>query len=190
MSLAADSIAFSDTIQTAIKSQNDWSLLPVLGQASTIEPVAYARCQPENLQFPEQLGKMSAHRKAIRIRSEVKDCIAPVTHISSEDSVNDYAHLLALLFVQTLKTKGKSGISDIAQLLETYHMPLEVVKTNCMEISPPALLFAFKSIDKGVKSALTKAMSRKQRGNIAESEGKEESSEEEAIDAGEEDVKI
>ena len=190
MSRAADSIAFSDTIQTAIKSQNDWSLLPVLGQASTIEPVTYARCPPENLQFPDQLAKMSTHKKAIRIRSEVKDCIAPVAHISSEDSVSEYAHLIALLFVQTLQAKGKSGISDIAQLLETYHMPLEVVKTNCMEISPVALRSAFTSIDRGVKSALTKAISKQQRGKTVDSERKEESSEEEAIDAGEEDVKI
>jgi len=190
MSLAADSIAFGDTIQVKIKTQNDWSLLPVLGQASTLEPVAYARLPMYDLQFPEQLGKMSAQRKSVRIRSEVKDCISPITHISSEEAIGDYAHLLSQVFITTLQTQGKAGFPCISQLLDTYHLSLEAIKANCLEIAPSALLFAYQSIDKSLKSALTKACSKRKQKKTAEKGGKGESSEEESSGAGEEDFKI
>lgn len=190
MSRAADSIAFADTIQVSIKSQNDWSLLPVLGQASTIEPVACASFPVQDLQFPEQLGKMSAQRKSVRLRNEVKDCISPITHISAEESIGEYAHLLALVFVTTLQNQGKDGFPYISQLLDSYHLSLEAVKANCLEIASQSLRSAYQSIDKKVKSALTKTCSKRKQGKAAGKGEKEESSEEESSNSGEEDVKV
>ena len=157
MSRAADSLAFSDTLQTSIRSQSDWSLLPLYAQASTLEPVAHSQVPLDNIQFPELLAKMSVQRKNTRLRSELKDCFAPVSHISAEESVSEYAYLLTLLCVTTLIEKGKSGVSEVKEVMDEYRLSLDMLRKNCLEISPAQLNSTYKLIEKGVKTALTKA---------------------------------
>ena len=190
MALAADSIAFSDTVQTVIKSQNEWSLLPVFGQHSTIEPVAYANLPPESINFPEILGKISVQRKVARLKSEVRDCIAPVAHISEEESISEYANLLTCQFVTMLKTREKDAIPDITTLLETYGLTLDLMKNNCLELSHKSVTSEFKSIPQPVKTALTKAFSKKHKSTPSEKPTVKGSESEESDSEEVEDVRI
>jgi replication factor C subunit 1 len=161
LSLAADSIAFSDTVNTHIKEQNDWSLLPIFGQAAAIAPASYAKIPLESVQFTEILGRGSAERKAQRLRYEVRDAIGPLTHLSEQEAVEDYLDLLTRKIVSALTARQKDAVPEILELMETYQLSIDLVKNNCLELCSHAIKTEFKALPQTLRALLTKTYTKR-----------------------------
>ena len=72
MADAADYISLGDSVSRQLRTNQDWSLLPNLGFASSIAPVLLVEGSSFYPRFPEWLGKNSSQRKAKRLIREVK----------------------------------------------------------------------------------------------------------------------
>lgn len=72
MADASEFISLGDAISRQIRSNQDWSLLPNMGFASSIAPTLLLKGSVFYPRFPEWLGKNSSNRKAKRLLRELK----------------------------------------------------------------------------------------------------------------------
>ena len=72
MALAAEYISLGDAVSRQVRQNQDWSLLPNMGFASTVAPCLIIKGSSFYPRFPEWLGKNSSSRKSKRLIRELK----------------------------------------------------------------------------------------------------------------------
>ena len=72
MANAAEFISLGDSINTQLRTNQDWSLLPNLGMCAAVAPTIIAQGQVNYPKFPEWLGKNSSQNKSKRQLKELK----------------------------------------------------------------------------------------------------------------------
>jgi len=76
MAEASDFISQGDQISKQIRTNQEWSLLPNMGFASSVAPAMLVKGYLHFPRFPEWLGKNSSQRKSKRLLKEVKQAMA------------------------------------------------------------------------------------------------------------------
>lgn len=152
MAQAADNIALGDIVLTKVKSQNEWSLLPVYAHLSSIAPGKLANADCGSLKFPEALGKSSTIRKNERLLSEMK--VISGFGVNATDFVSSIVPGITSVLMSPLQA-GKQAVKAIADILQHYRLGPEFLKEHLCALDPEAVAI-YKSISSATKTALSK----------------------------------
>jgi DNA polymerase III delta prime subunit len=152
MAEAADQIALGDVVLTRVKSQNEWSLLPMFAQLSSIAPGKLSTQDCGMLKFPEALGKLSTQRKNERLLSEVK--VISGFGVNAADFVSDIIPGITSLLMCPL-VEGRAGVQSVAEILHHYRLSSDFLKEHMCALDSEAAAL-YKSIPTATKSALSK----------------------------------
>ena len=111
--LGLDHISFSDTIESKMKSQMEWSLLPDKGVHSTVVPSMIFSSFLGFPKFPEYLNKMS---RIIKINRELKELRKIFNNYSLFEIKNLVSPLFFNIIVDKIVNEGKKGIDGIVDI--------------------------------------------------------------------------
>ncbi len=154
---SASLISQADCISRAIRSEQNWSLLPEFGLIGSV----FVSPKPEDgigapyPEFPVWLGKNSHSRKIARIIQELECIVSTTTSVGSRNILlSNYAHVLYVSFVNELIRVGKGG-SELPTL-----DALGVHKNDLLDLLTELLLpwqkNVYEDIDSKTKSAITR----------------------------------
>lgn len=158
-----DSISFGDLIEKEIRTNQNWSLLPLQAAYSTVMPGSYMRSS-NGLgfpQFPQFMGKLSTTNKNLRLTDELVSHMALSITGTRTSFTLDYLQPFKDSLIQPLLNSEKDGINDVLSLLENYSLTKENMD-SLLELS----LWSgdndpMKMVDTKTKTALTKAYNKK-----------------------------
>ncbi|XP_062580287.1 replication factor C subunit 1-like [Saccostrea cucullata] len=132
---AADSLCDGDRLDSCIRGNQSWSLLPTAAMYASVIPGEYMRGSLQQMvSFPSWLGKNSTTGKTDRILQELR------THMSLPTSANklslnlDYLPYMRKFLTLPLVTKENDGIPDVIDLMDKY----DIIKDdfdNILEIT-------------------------------------------------------
>lgn len=124
---ATSSIAEADILQTKIRRQNEWALMPNAGFLSTVYPSQLLKGKFfKKVQFPAQLGKMSTETKQKRIVSEVKDALSANTYLAPTRAVKmSYIDSIHSLMISYLKQEGIQFLETAISFLKAHGLSLK-----------------------------------------------------------------
>jgi len=143
----------------------DWSLLPNLGFASSLAPALLISGSSFYPRFPEILGKHSSMRKSKRLIRELKTVMGYNAQASRMEIQNDYVDLILNVIYKELK-EGKDGIEAAIQVMEDLGISNEIFKENLMGLSmDQKLTRAFDELETQVKSAFTREYNKRNASN-------------------------
>ncbi|XP_061178272.1 replication factor C subunit 1-like [Saccostrea echinata] len=118
---AADSLCDGDTLDSCIRGNQSWSLLPTAAMYASVIPGEYMRGSLQQMvSFPSWLGKNSTTSKTDRILQELR------THMSLPTSANklslnlDYLPYMRKFLTSPLVIKENDGIPDVIDLMDKY----------------------------------------------------------------------
>lgn len=161
LSLAAksiDAICIGDLIETQIRTNQAWSLLPVQAVFATVAPGHYMNGHfGGQIQFPSFLGKISSTNKKDRLSQELKQHMNLKITGSKTDLNLDYVMQLRDKIIQPLIRNEADAINKAIKTLNHYSLLKEDL-SSIIELS----LWAgekspFDRIDTKTKSAFTRA---------------------------------
>src|SRR5699024_3433335 len=122
LSKSIDSISFGDMVEKQVRSNQNWSLLPLQAAFSTVMPGSYMRSS-NGLgfpQFPQFMGKLSTTNKNRRISVELMSHMVLSTSGSSTSLALDYMEPLRNHLTEPLIHSDKAGVSSVLDLMEQY----------------------------------------------------------------------
>ncbi|XP_047506981.1 replication factor C subunit 1 [Pieris napi] len=157
MSKAVDSISLGDLVDSRIRSNQAWSLLPLQAMYSSVIPGQQLSGHiGGQIQFPSWLGKNSRANKMSRLAQTIHAHTRLSTSGSKSSIFLDYSsHLRDAILNPLIKDKNE-GISKSLQVLEEYHLLRDDLE-SLTELSlwpgqrNPSIL-----IDAKVKAAMTR----------------------------------
>lgn len=122
LSSAADSISDSDIFENVIRSEQQWSLMPLHGILSTVRPAFYMQGNLAGRQgFPAWLGKFSTTRKNYRLLEDIRNHMQSKVFASlSEVRLQYLDNLKKPLSVPLLKQDPASGVESVINCLDEY----------------------------------------------------------------------
>ncbi|CAG9332418.1 unnamed protein product [Blepharisma stoltei] len=134
MANAADSIAFGDLINKQIRTNNDWTLLPQLGQASAIEPGALTGNGIPFPRFPEWFGKSSTQKKNERLVQELRSAMAG--HITGDNItiLSEYVPLIYKMIMKPIIKHDMDGVEEAVEIIHTYGLNPDMFKDHLIQL--------------------------------------------------------
>lgn len=122
-SMAADSISLGDLVDSRIRRNQAWSLLPLQAMYSSVLPGhALSGHVAGQIQFPGWLGKNSRASKMHRLCQEIHAHARLSTTGSKSSIFLDYAtHLRNAILTPMIKRESE-GISESLAVMECYHL--------------------------------------------------------------------
>jgi hypothetical protein len=131
-------ISFGDVISRAIRSEQNWNLLPEFGLIGNI--FVPPKMDPGYSPFPEfpmWLGKNSTTRKSARIAQELQCVVSVASSVTARNVIkSNYAHVLFVHFVHELIHAMHSGANPALPTLDL----LGVSKNDLVELLTELLL--------------------------------------------------
>lgn len=124
---AADSISFSDSINSLIRSsEQQWSLLPFHGLMSTVRPSALVNGRiTGRINFSAWLGNNSKSMKNQRLLQEVQYHTRLRTSTSKSELRLDYVPAMRESLTKSLINEGEDGIAPVIESMDYYYLTKE-----------------------------------------------------------------
>lgn len=124
---AADSISYSDRINSAIRSsEQQWSLLPFHGVMSTVKPAFETNgAIVARINFASWLGNNSKAMKSQRLLQELQYHARLRTSTSKSELRLDYVPVLRDILTKPLLEEGEGGIPGVIETLDYYYLTKE-----------------------------------------------------------------
>ncbi len=144
IALASEYISDGDIIDTFIKQNQRFELMPCHGMLSTVIPASICHGKVGFIQFPVFLGKMSS------IKSK-NSFIRDLKNINRES-----LDLVAIKLSKPLLNRGKDGIDEVIEFMEYLEIDIDNYK-KILEFYPEIKILT------KIKSALTRAFNKKSR---------------------------
>lgn len=162
LSMAADSIADGDLINTRIYSNQDFKLLPVHAVASCIRPGFLLKVGlGGRIDFPQVLGKTSTKNKFKRLLSELRQHMRTHTSADSEDMRMNYMPYMRHRLVQPLVNGGEGCNEEVHGMMDTYSLSRDDWDSLNELCQMKDQRDPTKSIETKVKSAFTREYNKK-----------------------------
>ena len=159
VTLAAELIAMSDTVQTQIMSQQEWGLAPLCGVLSTVGPGLMMRgTGPGRMQFPGWLGRNSTANKRQRLLKEAAAHMAGKISAGKAEVRQSYVPALRPRLLRPLQADGTDGAGAVLELLDEYGLTKDDFDA-LMELellSGPNAKPALAAVATNAKAALTR----------------------------------
>ncbi|EER12026.1 replication factor C subunit, putative [Perkinsus marinus ATCC 50983] len=158
---AADLMSEADMISTAVRSGQEWTLLPSHCVLSTVGPSFYCNNFIGFPEFPQWLGANSTTTKNARLVRELRGMLSQTTSMSARDlRTSGYMDLLYDSILQPLKN-GKedthASVASCIQLLDQLGVSKDGVLECLTDLRLPTQPDEYKTIDAKTKSALTRS---------------------------------
>ncbi|KAF4654754.1 replication factor C subunit 1, partial [Perkinsus olseni] len=159
---AADLMSEADMVSTAVRSGQEWTLLPSHCVLSTVGPSFYCNNFIGFPEFPQWLGANSSTNKSARLVRELRGMLSQTTSMSARDlRTSGYMDLLYDSILQPLKD-GKGGdthasVAKCIQLLDQLGVSKDGVLECLSDLRLPTQPDEYKTIDAKTKSALTRS---------------------------------
>jgi len=158
---AADLIAEGDNISQALRSEQNWSIMPLHGVVSTIAPGAFLGGGLQGAMFfPTILGKMSTMGKNARLMAQMREVLSLDTTLSNKALALEYLPLLRTKLLKPLIDKpSDEGVSQVIEVMTEYGLTKsdwDVV----MELTENLSSLKLDQVDSSVKSALTRRLNK------------------------------
>lgn len=150
-------------IEKEVRTNQNWSLLPLQAAFSTVMPSSYMR-STKGLgfpAFPQYMGKLSTYNKNCRLVDELNSHMVLEAHGTRSALALDYLEPLRNQFVQPLLGADKGGVPVILDLMEKYSLIKDdmdsIIELNMWSNETHPL----KNVDSKTKAALTRAYNKK-----------------------------
>jgi replication factor C subunit 1 len=147
MAEAADNISQADLVNTQIRRTQNWSLLPVFGNLSTITAAFPIRGMPPPnffggkpggpppLAFPGKcLGHQSTMSKKSRLAMDVARCMKQRSFANTSEVTLDYLSVLRHRLCAPLLAEGVTGVDATMQMMDEYLLSRDELDTICSEL--------------------------------------------------------
>ncbi len=155
---AADAIAEGDLISEALRSEQNWALMPMHGVMSTVMPGAYCGGGATGmLAFPSLLGRLSTTNKNLRQVQQMKCVLSLDTDMSSTPLALEYLPLLRKMLLKPLVTSEQDGLDTVLKVLEDYGLTRDDWDI-IMELGDQFSDLKAQQLDSKVKAAFTRAV--------------------------------
>ena len=153
----AESLALGDIVEKSIRSNNNWSLLPVQACYSSVIPgTVMSGHIGGQINFPAWLGRNSKANKFDRLIQELTIHMRLTTGASKEGVNLDYLKPLRNAITRPLVTTGMEGVDAAIDIMNKYHLLREDLN-SLIEVSLwPGDRDPMEAIDSKVKGAFTK----------------------------------
>ncbi|XP_058797913.1 replication factor C subunit 1 [Phymastichus coffea] len=154
----SESLAFGDTIEKNIRSNQAWSLLPVQACFSSVIPGSImSGFINSQINFPSWLGRNSKTNKFDRLLQDIT-VHARITTGASKEAINlDYIKLLVDSIVRPLALEGTEGVEKAISVMNQYHLTREDLDSLVEITKWPHTRDPMQSVDSKTKAAFTKA---------------------------------
>jgi len=130
MAFAADSISLGDVVETCVRWDQNWSLLPDVGLLTCIIPGYFTHfCKYP--QFPMFLGKMSTRNKYIRFIKEISFVLGHRAGGLSWSTV--YGEIVPILFdlvYDHLANKAGPYVTKAVKVMLNFGINLDMMKEH------------------------------------------------------------
>ena len=152
MADAAELISVGDLINTQIRKEQNWSLLPDYGSMSSVAPCLCTEGRVTFPAFPQYLGKYSKLRKAKRLIRELSQTIP-----CSIGRSGILLELVPFLLKNILDWLSRGYIEDVIDFLDDVKITNEMLKEHLISLSmDDKLTQKFEKMDPQLKVALTR----------------------------------
>ncbi|CAK9821609.1 Replication factor C subunit 1 [Anthophora retusa] len=155
---SADSLALGDIVEKSIRSNNNWSLLPVQACYSSVIPGTLMSGHiGGQINFPAWLGRNSKANKFDRLIQEITMHARLATGASKESINLDYIKPLRDAIIRPLAIDGIESVNAAVNVMNHYHLLREDLD-SLIEVSLwPGDRDPMQVIDSKVKAAFTRA---------------------------------
>ena len=109
MANASEFISLGDSINTQLRTRQDWSLLPNLGMCAAVAPAMIIQGKSFYPRFPEWLGKNSSQRKSKRQIKELKAVMGMNAYAKKQEIQEIYVPIILRMIYKTLTQPGGSS---------------------------------------------------------------------------------
>jgi len=130
MADAADFISQGDLINTQIRMEQSWALLPDYGTMSSVAPCLAIQGRLTYPAFPQFFGKNSTLRKAKRLQRELKRVVP-----CSVSKLGLQVEIVPLMLKQILLFLGRGRIDLAIEYLDDMQITNEMVKEHLLCLS-------------------------------------------------------
>lgn len=148
-----------ETLDNKIRTDNQWTLLPNLGLASSIAPAVISSNILQYTKFPEFFGKVTKIRKTIRQCKEFKSIFA-------DQNINTIKEEICPIILSKIGTNltenGKEGVAQCVSFISNLKFNSVLYKDNLFDLQPSVSISKkFEKINPTIKSLLTKKLNEK-----------------------------
>ncbi|KAF4652466.1 replication factor C subunit 1, partial [Perkinsus chesapeaki] len=158
---ASDLMSEGDMVSTAVRSGQEWTLLPSHCVLSTVGPSFYCNNFIGFPEFPQWLGANSSTNKSARLVRELRGVLSQTTKMSARDlRTSGYLDLLYDSVLQPLKDGKEDTHASVASciaLLDQLGVSKDGLLESLTDLRLPTQPDEYKSIDAKTKSALTRS---------------------------------
>lgn len=163
MAQSIDSMSIGDIIEKEVRTNQNWSLLPLQAAFSTVMPGSFIRSN-KGLgfpSFPQYMGKLSTYNKNCRIVDELNSHMVLSAHGTRMSLALDYLEPLKDQLIAPLIHSEKGGVPVVLDVMEKYSL----VKDDMDSIIELSMwnndTNPLKNLDSKTKSSLTRAYNKK-----------------------------
>eukprot|EP00497_Spongosphaera_streptacantha_P005285 TRINITY_DN623_c0_g1_i1.p1 TRINITY_DN623_c0_g1~~TRINITY_DN623_c0_g1_i1.p1 ORF type:complete len:238 (-),score=48.34 TRINITY_DN623_c0_g1_i1:27-740(-) len=122
---AANFISSSDLVDSSLRQTQNWKLAPFIAAMGCAAPCLIVKNQVNQCQFPGWLGKNSSRNKSYRILASLAQHMARAVSGGQAAISRDYHPLLKHKLTVPLEEQGVDGISEVIEVMKTYHLSRE-----------------------------------------------------------------
>lgn len=188
---AASSLSRGDLIERRIRSNNNWSVLPVQAMFSSVIPGEFMSGRiTGQINFPGWLGKNSKRTKRSRMAQEIHDHTRVATSGSRTSVRMDYAPFILAAIVVPLKEQGVDGVPRALEVMREYRISREDIDSLVELASWPGVKSPFDAVESKVKAALTRAYNKEALAFVPTAKKKTKDEDEEILGDGEEEEEV
>jgi len=154
---AAESIAWGDLTERAIRSSNNWSLLSVQAVFSSLLPGEYMEGYGGPVDFPQWFGKNSNQNKRVRLLQQLHTHMHLNISGSLEALNMEYAPYLRRKIVNEL---AAGNAEDAAEVMKSYDLIRDDLDTLQELAMWPNMRDNFSNIDSKTKASFTRSVNK------------------------------
>ena len=137
MANASEFISLGDSINTQLRNNQDWSLLPNLGTCAAIAPAVIIQGQINYPSFPQWLGKNSTQRKSHRQIRELKAAMGMNALAKKQEIQTIYVPVVLGMIFKTLTLQvgtPAERAQAAVELLDAFKITNDMFKEHLLDL--------------------------------------------------------
>lgn len=131
MANAAEFISQGEVFNEALRSEQDWSLLPDVGLCSSIAPCLLIKGHSNYPGFPQWLGKNSTATKIKRMVRELKAAMGHNAQAGRRAIQVEYVPLVLYLMYKDLMNKN---LDEVISIMDDFHITNDMFKEHLLDL--------------------------------------------------------
>jgi len=165
MNQSADYISFGDCINSVLRTEGAWDLLPNMAICSTIAPANLCAGNLSLAKFPQMLGKNMILKKTNRQIKEIASDLAGKLSIPSDSLLNDAIPQIFGQIVTRVLTQFDQKMKEAIDIMDYFGISLDHFKENFLDLcSTTEFAKKYNDLPASTKSSFTKMYNKSHQG--------------------------